>query len=267
MRLSGSRPVEPDTGCQAAAPETATKWPPSYVGVCPRTAHVDTSIQAGRPIHEVRPRPRPRNIANSYKEAVHRCLSLLSRSLIFFCVEDQPYSFLFSPPILFKVASLPAPPKPSLDQERLQLIALSCIRHPGHTRGAYSLCSHQGNFAAHRRSVQDRSSASFVLPRWTPVEYNRYSCWSGGCIYTKKDITLCIGWILSGIFTISASTWKRLGRTPGQQRLGILIEVRNFKVLRRLLLVCTISQHSYGSPLFQSPKQGSARRIRDAASR
>jgi hypothetical protein len=27
----------PDTGCQAAAPETAARWPPSYVGVCPRT--------------------------------------------------------------------------------------------------------------------------------------------------------------------------------------------------------------------------------------
>jgi hypothetical protein len=53
----------------------------------------------------------------------------------------------------------PAPPKPPLDQERLQLIALSCIRHPGHTRGRTLLCSHQGNFAAYRRSVQDRSSA------------------------------------------------------------------------------------------------------------
>jgi hypothetical protein len=92
----------------AARPQPP-KQPPSYVGVCPRTAHVDTSIQAGRPIHEVRPRPRPRNIANSYKEAVHRCLSLLFRSLIFFCVEDQPCSVLLIPSSPFKVASVLCP--------------------------------------------------------------------------------------------------------------------------------------------------------------
>jgi hypothetical protein len=102
----------------------------------------------------------------------------------------------FSPPLSHPLRSLlyPAPPKPSLDQERLQLIALSCIRHPGHPRGGRTLCAAiRGNFAAHHRSVQDRSSASFVLPRWTPVEYNRYSCWSGGCIYTKRISLVAIG--------------------------------------------------------------------------
>jgi hypothetical protein len=52
----------------------------------------------------------------------------------------------FSPPLSHPLRSLlyPAPPKPSLDQERLQLIALSCIRHPGHTRGAYSCAATRG---------------------------------------------------------------------------------------------------------------------------
>jgi hypothetical protein len=139
--------------------------------------------------------PRPRNTANSYKEAVHRCLSLfldLSSSSVL-KISLVLFPFLLSPTLL-RLLLYPAPPKPLLDQERLQLIALSCIRHPGHPRGGRTLCAAiRGNFAAHHRSVQDRSSASFVLPRWTPVEYNRYSCWSGGCIYTKRISLVAIG--------------------------------------------------------------------------
>ena len=110
-------------------------------------------------------------------------------------------------PHLLRWLRCSAPPKPLLDQERLQLIDLSCIRHPGHIRGAYSLCSHQGKLCS-TSSLGCKTGArlSFVLPRWPPVEYNRYSCWSGGLHLRKKDINLWhwVGYCLG--FTISDST-------------------------------------------------------------
>jgi hypothetical protein len=62
---------------------------------CP-LAHGHTSLLTWRPRSTRCDRCLdPRNIANSYKEAVHCCSSLLFRSFIFFCVEDQPCSFRF----------------------------------------------------------------------------------------------------------------------------------------------------------------------------
>jgi hypothetical protein len=150
------------------------------------------------------PRSRPRNIANSYKEAVHRCLSLLFRSLIFFCVEDQPRSVLFSPPHLLRSLRCSAPPKPPLDQERLQLIDLSCIKHPGHLRGAYSLCSHQGKLCSTSSlcARQELGSPLFCLAgrrsNITVIPAGREVA------STQKDTNfVASGGILSGIYNIA----------------------------------------------------------------
>jgi hypothetical protein len=188
-------PSRPDTGCQAAASETATS-PPSDVGVRPRTGACG-HVYSGRA-----PNPRgptttldhetpPTHTKRLFIAASAFFLDLSSSSVLKISLVHVPF---LPTPTLLKLPLYPAPPKPLLDQERLQLIALSCIRHPGHPRGGRTLCAAiRGNFAAHHRSVQDRSSASFVLPRWTPVEYNRYSCWSGGCIYTKRISLVAIG--------------------------------------------------------------------------
>ena len=135
--------------------------------------------------------------------------------------------FLFPPSHHLRLLRCSAPPKPPLDQERLQLIDFSCIKHPGaYTRGVFLCAAIRGTLQHIVSRYKTGARLSFVLPRWTPVEYNRYSCWSGGCIYAKKDINL---WILSGIYNIELDLEKRLGWHTSSTTLGILIELRNFE--------------------------------------
>jgi hypothetical protein len=110
----------------------------------------------------------------------------------------------FSPlPTFLRLLRCSAPPKPPLDQERLQLIDLSCIRHPGHyTRGVLfvqpsgELCNTSSLGAR-----QELGSPLFCLAgrrsNITVIPAGR-----GGCIYAKKISTCGIGWILSGIYNI-----------------------------------------------------------------
>ena len=188
-------PVDLTVAASPRTPKQPSDGPPSYVcsGLLLRMVHGTRLFLIRRPLHEIRPPPRPRNIANSYKDAVHRCLSLLFRSFIFFCVEDPPCSFVLLLPSLLRFLLHPAPPKPLLDQERLQLIHLSCIRHPGHTRGRL-LAQPSGELC---RTFGDRCKTgarlSFVLPWWTPVlrtstPYIHSSCWTGSI---SLDVIIC----------------------------------------------------------------------------
>jgi len=165
--------------------------------------------QSTRPDHNLDHETSPTHTKRLFIAASAFFLDLSSSSVLKISLAHLSLSSSLPP---YKVASLyPAPPKPPLDQERLQLIALSCIRTSrASTRGVLfvqpsgELCSTSSLSAG-----QELGLLCFCLGG-TPVEYNRYSCWSGGCIYTKKDITLRIEWILSGI-TISDSTWKTTG--------------------------------------------------------
>ena len=184
--------------------------------------------------------------------------SLPLRSLIFFCVEDQPYPFLFLRPSTLSFLLYPAPPKPPLGQEHLQLIDLSCIRRPRHIRGAYLCAAIRGTLQTIVDQCKTGARLSFVLP-WVEAgtqistPYNRYSCWTGSCVYAGQLIRASREF-WAGI-TVSNSTSQPFAKLHINQ-------VRTIE--RPRLAACKPSITSHGSRLPQSSEPGCSRRICDA---